>query len=48
MQHTKVMACVMVPLGKLTIDLVRRLDNGFSVIVRDHPLSAHLRKPDAR
>jgi hypothetical protein len=43
MQHTMVIACVTVisePLGKLPIRLVRRLANGGSVMVRDHPLSA--------
>jgi phage portal protein BeeE len=38
-----VIACVTVisePLGKLPIRLVRRLGNGGSVVVRDHPLPA--------
>jgi phage portal protein BeeE len=44
-----VIACVTVisaPLGKLPIRLVRRLDNGGSVVARDHPLPALLRKPN--
>jgi hypothetical protein len=47
MYHTMVMACVTVisePLGKLTNWLVRWLDNGGSVVVRDHPLPALLQK----
>ena len=50
MYHTMVMACVTVisePLGKLTNWLVRWLDNGGSVVVRDHPLPALLQKPNA-
>ena len=50
MQHTMVVARVTVisaPLGKLTIRLVRRLANGGSVVVRDHPLPAPQQKPNA-
>ena len=49
MQHTMVIACVTVisePLGKLPIRLVRRLANGGSVVVRDHPLPAPQQKPN--
>ena len=45
MQHTMVIACVTMisePLGKLPNWLVRWLDNGGSVVVRDHPLLALL------
>jgi phage portal protein BeeE len=34
-------------LGKLPIRLVRRRDNGGSMVVRDHPLPALLQKPNA-
>jgi phage portal protein BeeE len=42
MQHTVISE----PVGKLSIRLVRRLDNGGSVVARDHPLPALLRKPN--
>jgi hypothetical protein len=44
------MACVTViseSLGKLLIRLVRRLGNGGSVLVRDHPLPAPQQNPNA-
>jgi phage portal protein BeeE len=49
MEHTMVIACVTMisePLGKLPNWLVRPLDNGGSVVVRDHPMPAFLRKPN--
>jgi phage portal protein BeeE len=43
MQHTVISE----PVGKLFSQLVRRLDNGGLVVVRDHPLPALLQKPNA-